>query len=75
MVQNLEEPFVVAGFRMGLHCSEDGGVGPRLIAEEGTKQVDHGAMILPEIRDRIKSATEPIQTFPAEQNGRHQPPK
>lgn len=49
MVQSLEQMLVAKGFRMILHSLQDGGVGPCLVTEERTKQIDHGAMISPKI--------------------------
>jgi hypothetical protein len=63
VVQGLEYPFVLERFRVGLHRFEESGVGPCLVAEEGTKKVNHGAMILPEIRGILGLGREnPLQS-------------
>ena len=46
VVEGLEHLLVVEGVRVGLDGGEEGGVGPGLMADEGSQKVDHGGMIL-----------------------------
>lgn len=46
MVQSFEDLLVVDRPRMTLHSLQEGSVGPRLVTKEGTKQIDHNAMIM-----------------------------
>jgi hypothetical protein len=45
MLQSLKDLLVADRLRMTLHSMQEGSVGPCLVTKEGTKQIDHNAMI------------------------------